>query len=117
MNRYLAGIRPDPEQPGYRHIVIHPIIVGDLQFVRAWRECPYGRIESHWKREDGKLTMNLAIPSNTTAMVYVPAKDVSQVTESGKPAGQAEGVKFLRLEGEAVVFEVGAGKYQFEAKK
>jgi alpha-L-rhamnosidase len=117
MNRYLAGIRPDPQRPGYKHIMIHPILLGDLQFVRAWRECPYGRIVSHWKREGDTLIMNVTIPANTTATVYVPARDASQVTEEGKPAGQAEGVKFIRMEGDAAVFEVGAGQYNFKSNK
>ena len=59
-----------------------------------WRECPYGRIVSHWQCEDGKLTLDITIPPNTTATVYVPAKDALQVTEGGKPAAQAEGIKF-----------------------
>ena len=117
MNHYLAGIRPDPERPGYKPTVIRPILLGDLKFVRAWRECPYGRIVSHWEREGDKLTMNIAIPTNTTATVYVPAQDASQVTEGGKPAGHAEGVKFLRVEGDAAVFEVGAGQYRFKSYK
>jgi alpha-L-rhamnosidase len=37
------------------------------------------------------------------------------VTESGKPAGQAEGVKFLRMDAAATVFEVGAGQYRFKS--
>jgi alpha-L-rhamnosidase len=117
MNRYLAGIRPDLERPGYKHIVIRPIPVGDLKFVRAWRECPYGRIVSQWKLEENKLALNISIPANTTATVYVPARDASQVTEGGKPAGSAEGVKFLRMDGDAAVFEVGAGQYRFQSNK
>lgn len=117
MNRYLAGIRPDAERPGYKHIVIRPVCVNDLQFVRAWRECPYGRIISEWERKDSKLAMNIVIPANTTATVYVPAQKASQVAESGRSAGEAEGVKFLRMEGEAAVFEVGSGQYHFQANK
>jgi alpha-L-rhamnosidase len=117
MNRYLAGIRPAPERPGYKHMVIRPIPVGDLKFVRAWRECPYGRIVSQWKREENKLALEIAIPSNTTATVYVPARDASQVTEGGKPADRADGVKFLRMDGGAAVFEVGAGQYRFESNQ
>jgi alpha-L-rhamnosidase len=39
------------------------------------------------------------------------------VTEGGKPAGSAEGVKFLRMDGDAAVFEVGAGQYRFQSNK
>jgi alpha-L-rhamnosidase len=112
MNRYLAGIRPDPERPGYKHIVIHPILVGDLKYVRAWRESPYGRILSHWSRENGEFSLEITIPCNTTATVYVPTL---KVLEGDKAATAAEGVKFLRMEGDATVFEVGSGHYRFKS--
>jgi alpha-L-rhamnosidase len=57
--------------------------------------------------------MEVTIPANTTATVYVPAKDAAGVTESGKPTGKVEGVKFLRMENDAAVYEVGSGCYQF----
>ena len=56
----------------------------------------------------------MTVPPNTTALVYVPSSDGS-VTESGKAAEQAAGVKFLRREGQAAVFEVGSGDYAFQS--
>jgi alpha-L-rhamnosidase len=46
-------------------------------------------------------------------MVYVPARTAAQVTEKGKQVSSARGVKFVRLEGEAAVFSVASGDYQF----
>ena len=46
----LAGIRSDPEQPGFKHIVMKPLPVGDLTFVKATHRSPYGLIASDWKR-------------------------------------------------------------------
>jgi len=74
-----------------------------------------GRIVSNWKREGQKLTMEVTIPANTTATVYVPAKEASGVTESGKPVNQAQGVNFLRMENGAAVFAVGSGTYRFQS--
>ena len=59
--------------------------------------------------------MDVTIPPNTTATVYVPAQNVVGVTESGKPAAKAEGVKLLRMENLAAVCEVGSGSYRFES--
>ena len=73
----------------------------------------YGRIVSNWKREGAELTMEVTIPPNTTATVYVPAKDSKSVMESGKQAAKAEGVKFLRMEKDRAVYEVGSGCYRF----
>jgi len=112
----LAGIRPDPEGPGFKKTIIKPNMVGDLQWVNAHHDSPYGRILSNWKREGGKISMDVTIPANTTATVFVPAKDAAGVTESGKPAGETEGVKFLRMENNAAVYAVGSGTYQFQSQ-
>jgi alpha-L-rhamnosidase len=37
------------------------------------------------------------------------------VTESGRPATEADGVKFLRMENNAAVYAVGSGTYQFQS--
>jgi len=60
--------------------------------------------------------MNVTIPINTTATVYVPARDAAGVTEAGRPAAKADCVNFLRMENGAAVYEVGSGHYRFEAK-
>ena len=111
--RGLAGIRPDESAPGFKKIIIKPSVVTGLTWVQAHHDSPYGRIVSNWKREGAKLTMDVTIPVNTTATVFVPAKDAAGVTESGKPVAQAEGVKFLRMENGAAVYEVESGCYRF----
>ena len=111
----LAGINYDPSQPGFKHIIIRPQPPGDLTWLKAHHDSLYGRIVSNWKQDGHKLTMEVTLPANTTATVYVPAKAAAGVTESGQPAAQAEGVKFLRLENNAAVYAVGSGTYQFQS--
>ena len=111
----LAGIRPDESGPGFKKILIKPAVVGDLTWVKCGYDSIHGRIVSNWKRDGEKLTMEMTIPINTTATVYVPAKDAAGVTESGKPAARAAGVKFLRMENNAAVYAVGAGTYHFQS--
>ena len=95
---YLGGIRSDPKEPGFKKILVKPTVVGDLTWVKSCYNSMYGRIASDWSREAGKLAMEVTIPANTTATVCVPTADEALVTESGKLATQAEGVKFLRME-------------------
>jgi alpha-L-rhamnosidase len=121
----LAGIRPDTAKPGFKHIIVKPAVVGDLTWVKCHHDSPYGRIVSNWKREGQQLTMEVTIPPNTTATVYVPvaakpgedgpAKVATAVTESGQPASEATGVKFLRMESNSAVYAVGSGSYQFQS--
>jgi alpha-L-rhamnosidase len=60
--------------------------------------------------------MDVTIPPNSTGTIFVPAKDAAGVTESGKPAGEAVDVKFLRMENNAAVYAVGSGNYQFQSQ-
>ena len=112
----LAGIKPDPAQPGFKHIIMHPQPVGDLKFVRATHRSPYGLITSEWKMTGGAFRWRVTVPANTTATIYVPAKDAAAVTESGKPAASARGVKLLRSESGRAVFEIGSGQYNFMSR-
>jgi alpha-L-rhamnosidase len=114
--KYLAGINTDPEAPGFKRIIIHPYPLGDLTWVRSEYTSMYGVIRSAWRKEGTTFHLNVTVPVNTTATVYVPARDVSQVAEGGKPAASAAGVKWLRNENGTSVFEVGSGDYQFTAK-
>jgi hypothetical protein len=109
----LAGIGIDPSVPGFKKVVIKPATPGDLAWVKASYNSIYGKIESHWSVANGKFTLNVAIPPNTMAVVYVPAKAGAQVMESGKPAAHALGVKYLHWEGGAAVYEVASGRYNF----
>ena len=109
----LGGIRP--AAPGFKRIEIGPQVVGDLDWIKAEYRSPYGLIATAWNREGQRLTLHVGIPANTTATVRVPAKDAASVTECGKPAAEAEGVKFLRMEDGAAVYAVVSGAYQFEA--
>jgi len=108
-----AGINYDPEHPGFTNILMHPRVVPGLTFARASLDSPQGKIFSHWRAEKGEFHWDIIVPPNATATVYVPAKDPENVRESGKLASHADGIKFLRAEGEASVYEVGSGNYTF----
>ena len=47
--------------------------------------------------KDGEFTLDITIPANTTATVYVPAANAAAVQESGKPAAEAEGAFTLDI--------------------
>jgi alpha-L-rhamnosidase len=111
----LAGFKADAEQPGFKHIVMRPEPVGDLKFVKASHRSPHGLIASEWQKKDGVFVWDITVPVNATATVFVPAKAVQGITESGKPASGARGVRFLRQEQGRAVFEVGSGNYRFRS--
>jgi alpha-L-rhamnosidase len=114
--RVVLGINPDPAQPAWGHVIIRPSPGGGLTRARGAYESIRGPIAVAWQQEYGALTLDVSIPPNVTATVFVPAKDVAGVSESGRPARNAEGVSFTRMEDGAAVFEVGSGRYQFAVK-
>jgi alpha-L-rhamnosidase len=90
MYKVVAGINYDEEIPGFKKIIIKPTIGGDLKNASAKYESMYGTIASSWRIEDAKVVLEVEIPPNTTATIFVPD-----------------------LEGNYVKHETGSGKYVF----
>ena len=110
----IAGIRP--ASPGYKTILIDPVIQDGLTWARASYDSISGTIAAAWKYEAGRLTMNVTVPANTSATVSIPAKDIADVSEGGKPVQQAKDVTFARQENGKLVLKIGSGTYNFVSK-
>ena len=72
----LAGIRPDPEEPGYRHFFIDPQPCDGVEWVKATKPTPYGTIRVDI--EKGQLKVE--IPQGTTATVFPGTRKERQLT-------------------------------------
>lgn len=110
-----AGIQT--EGPGFQRLRIQPQPGGGMTYIKAGYDSIHGRIATDWRVDGKDFRLALTIPANTTATVYVPASKADWVTEGGRRAGQAVGVKFLRMEEGAAVYEVGSGDYHFISQK
>ncbi len=117
MYNTLAGLDLDPASPAYKHSLIKPQPPADgaITHAKATLQTLYGLLSSAWKIEGQTFHLDVIVPANTTATVRVPTKDAAKVTESGKPAKAAEGVKFVKYEDNVAVYEVAAGTYAFAA--
>jgi len=113
--RFLAGFNDDPEHPGWKHFTIAPMPHKTVTWVKADYNSIRGPTRSDWRVENGKITLKVTIPPNTTATVRVPTTDAKSVTESGQPADRAEGITFLRAEKDAIFYGVESGEYTFAA--
>lgn len=111
----LAGIQPDPAGPGFKKIIIKPEIVGDLTWASASYHSIHGKILSDWKREGDQLIMNITVPVNTTATIYIPADGLNSVYEGGQPAGQAAQISYIKQVRDKYLFEAGSGTYHFKS--
>ncbi|MDP4239181.1 MAG: family 78 glycoside hydrolase catalytic domain [Bacteroidota bacterium] len=109
----LLGIGVEADGAGFRRSIIKPMPVGDLRWVKGSYQTISGLISVEWKHDNGTFELRLSIPGNTSATVYVPAKEANNVFESDKCAAKSNGIKFLRMEKDRAVYEVGSGNYHF----
>lgn len=85
LHEYLAGIAADPDQPGFKRVLLRPHPVADIAHVTATHESPYGRITSAWRREGNRFSWDVILPANTTGVVTLPPEFIGRTTESGHP--------------------------------
>jgi alpha-L-rhamnosidase len=114
MYRSVAGIDTYEDGPGYKHIKIEPHLGGNLTFVNADLQTYYGLIASHWKIENGGLRLNVEIPANTKATIYIPADNVDSIEEGGNPLSNS--IKVIGTKDGYTAVETGSGKYTFTVK-
>jgi alpha-L-rhamnosidase len=111
--RVVAGIEIDPQNPGYKHIIIQPHTGGELTRARASHQSPYGPVVSGWELKDKEFQLTIEIPANTTATVRLPGARLAGVMESGQPLANARGISRSSQQGKTAVLLVGSGRYEF----
>lgn len=76
---------------------------------------PYGDITCRWERKSDRIRLYVQIPSNSEAIIYLPAKTTEEITESGMPLSEVEGCRILDNHSENnILVSVGSGNYIFE---
>jgi len=111
----ILGLRPDPENPGFRHFIVKPGLYEKLDYASGECNTFYGKITCAWKKDANHFNLNLEIPANTSATIFLPAIDSVTITESGEPLAKVAGIKLLRRQGNLTVLEAGSGNYRFES--
>jgi alpha-L-rhamnosidase len=113
--RKLAGMNVDPEKPGYRNIIFCPEPVQEISSAYYSNMTPYGMASITWEKENGIFRTFIEVPVGSTAIVHIPAKDRSMVTENGKKIDMQIGIKEKGFRDGYAVYVVGSGKYRFES--
>lgn len=126
MYRQMAGIAPDDSCPGFRHVLLQPdpdrrtvLRYGQQRITQVdasvW--SPYGTIRAAWQTDEGgQLTYRVTVPANTSATLFMPCRPEWEVTESGRPAAESEGVEPVGNEDGHAVFRLGSGSYVFSTR-
>lgn len=107
--RWLGGIRPLPEAPGFKKFILAPYLASGLDSVNCIYHSPFGKIVSDWKKE-GKdhVVYHFIIPGGSTAMVDLQSGNFRKIellknnkqSETGLSSGLETGQ-----------FELSGGEY------
>ncbi|AWI10569.1 family 78 glycoside hydrolase catalytic domain [Ereboglobus luteus] len=71
----IAGIKRDPEHPGFQHFIIRPPHPGDVgvTWAKAAFDSPAGLIRSAWEIDaNGNMRLRVSVPPNTSATIFLP---------------------------------------------
>ena len=111
MYKVIAGIKP--EKPGYSEFIIQPKPGGGLTSAYGEIKTYYGLIRSDWKIENNNFSIEINIPVNTNARVYLPASSTNNITEGGERITDLETVDIIEVKDNCVLLLLGSGKYSF----
>ena len=83
----------------------------DFSHAKASYDTYYGNITSAWVIDGKDLVMDVTIPANTSANIFIPAVDDAVVTEKGKaiPGNMIAN----KLKDGYIEVKVGSGNYHF----
>jgi alpha-L-rhamnosidase len=110
----LAGIEPDSKAPGYRTVIIRPIVAQKTDYVAASLTSPYGTVKSAWRKDGDKTIYDITIPVNSDAEIYIPTT-AARITENGLALSQAKGIISITEKDGYSCLHVESGQYLFTA--
>ncbi len=111
----LAGITQEQNtsEKAFKHIIIRPVITKKLQYVKANYKSIRGNIKSEWHIDGNTCNLQVEIPANTTAIVYIPTSDTNSITESGNKIETSQYIKYVGHSKACAAYEIQSGKYDF----
>lgn len=117
----LAGIQSDG--PGFKRIIIRPMppapgsnaMHAPIDWVRASYDSIRGVIRSDWKLALDSFQLDVSIPANTTATVFLPAHQGDEITEGNAPVANNQNVKLLGVRDGYAELQIRSGDYRFKA--
>lgn len=78
----LVGIQAG--KPGYGELVLRPNFIQGLTEVQGMRKTPYGTVKCAWRCRGGEIHVEVSIPPNTTATLFLPEREEPVTLGSGQ---------------------------------
>jgi alpha-L-rhamnosidase len=110
----LGGIRPDPEKPGFKNVLLEPHFVEGLEHFHASHDGPFGKIISSWKKDGEKVNYSVKIPANSTATVILE-HELININRSAPE--NAAGVKILQQDDRKLILQAASGEFEISLKR
>lgn len=115
--KYIAGIQPKEQNPAFSEFTIKPTILEGLDHAEAGTETIRGKIASKWKIENDKFSLDIEVPFNTSANVFIPGDENGVLREGEKALENVEGVEYIGFVNGMYHLKVNSGKYHFTLEK
>lgn len=107
MYRYMIGINPVEEKPGFKRAVIAPKPDYQLEWAKSEFKSASGNYRVKWELKKNKLEIVVNVPFDCEAELWLPNADKMNVRVLG------EAVCELKQMGEMTVVNLVAGEYVF----
>lgn len=110
---HVAGLKIDPQHPGYQHILFNPHPGGGLTAAKAEFLSLYGQVKSSWEIKDEHVLYSIEIPANTRATVMLPEVKLGEIKINSELLASTTLTNIQQEKNQAVIV-LGSGKYLFE---
>lgn len=109
--RWLGGIQPDPNSPGFEQFTLSPYIPNKLEYVNCKYNSPKGEIVSSWKKSGtNQITFDLEIPGGSTAVFRLSSIEVASIIIENKGNGNTYSPNNIRFNSEGIKLKPGIYK-------
>tara|TARA_B100001250_G_C19430186_1_gene627136 strand:- start:341 stop:697 length:357 start_codon:yes stop_codon:yes gene_type:complete len=96
----IVGIRPDENNPGFKNILIEPLIMPSLYPIKFKHQCKNGLIEVDIKVEKEEVIYKITIPQNSTGEIITNSYKkiiLNEFSYSKKNVSLKEGINIIKF--------------------
>ena len=106
--RWLGGIQPNKDYPGFKRFVISPFVPDNMEFVNTKYESPFGEIISNWEKgETNTITFELKIPEGSSTVFRLGANELVNAEIKNLETNKTLLIKTIKKNTEDVFLENG----------
>ena len=111
----VAGIDQTPGSVAYRELLLRPLPGGRLTWARAEQDTARGRVACGWALADGRITVTVAVPPGSTAVLEIPTPDPASVREGNAPVAGRPGILAVEPSAAGATLRLASGCYTVSA--